>query len=106
MKKLPFLVLFLLMLSVATQVKATSQYTVALNWSAEDTDPGPTTYNVYRATAEEGPYTELTHHAPIDTTFYDDDTAVSGTTYWYTVTTLNGDKKESHKSAPVKVEIP
>jgi hypothetical protein len=29
------------------------------------TDPPSATYNVYRATAEEGPYTELTHHAPM-----------------------------------------
>lgn len=59
---------------------------VALDWLANPVGEQVTSYNVYRATNEGGPYTLKA--SPIVTN-YTDTTAASGILYWYRVTAVN-----------------
>lgn len=61
---------------------------VKLTWSAY---PGAASYNLYRSTIAGGPYLWL---AAVAGTAYDDNSGVSGTTYYYVVrpAALNGDE--------------
>jgi fibronectin type 3 domain-containing protein len=68
--------------------------TVALTWAASS---GATGYNVKRAAASGGPYTQL---AAATTTSHNDPSLTNGTTYYYVVSALNS-AGESANSAQV-----
>ncbi len=57
---------------------------VDLSWSAS---AGASSYNVKRATASGGPYTTITN---VTATSYDDTAVISGATYFYVVSAVNG----------------
>jgi hypothetical protein len=81
---------------------------VTLSWQeAEDCDRRPVAgYNLYRSTTAGGPY-ELVNDSPVTRTQYDDLTGkavravapvTDGTTYYYVVTSVDGDGDESVQS--------
>ncbi|WIM37261.1 hypothetical protein PO903_11320 [Paenibacillus sp. PK4536] len=75
------------MLIGASTLKATAgDAKVDLTWS---TATNATSYNVKRATATGGPYTNVATNVT-GNTYYTDTTAVNGTPYFYVVTGLNG----------------
>jgi hypothetical protein len=78
-----------------TNVTSTS---VALGWTAS-TSAGVVGYNVYRGTAQGGPYSNLTL-VPSGTT-YTDSPVTHGTTYYYVVTTVGALGLESVNSNEV-----
>lgn len=78
--------------------KSTTQ-SIVLDW---DNTAGAVTYNVKRATAAGGPYTTL---GTVGTSLYSDLTAVSGTTYYYVVSALNGLGLEGGDSPEVSVSL-
>lgn len=95
--------------STTTVVKFSGSVPVAppvlkpnLSWSASIT-PG-VTYNVYRSTVKGGPYAVL-NASPITGLTYRDATAVSGTTYFYVATSVQG-SQESVKSNEITVMVP
>jgi pectin methylesterase-like acyl-CoA thioesterase len=65
---------------------------VSLNWPAV---ASATSYNLKRATVSGGPYTIL---ANLSATNYSDAVVVSGTTYYYVVTTLNATGESTNSS--------
>jgi beta-galactosidase len=71
---------------------------VALNWNAL---LGATSYNVKRATVSGGPYTMISTPGTVTGTSYVDNTALGGTTYYYTVSaaTSLGEASETANSA-------
>jgi hypothetical protein len=79
-----------------------TQHTVDLNWNAVS---GVAGYNVYRGTASGGPYTMI--NSSLDgTTSYTDSTVVSGTTYYYVVTSVDSDQAESGYSNQAQAVVP
>jgi fibronectin type 3 domain-containing protein len=85
-----------------SNVKATAgSAVVTLNWTAPT---GAVSYNVYRATTAGGEGT-TPYATGITTTSYTDNAVTNGTTYYYTVTALNGNASplpaESAQSAEV-----
>lgn len=93
MKKLRWL-LFLLLLAPAAWA-----HTVALMWQPSS---GASSYNVYRSTNINGPYTEI---GSSTSTNYTDATVALGTTYFYEVTAVSG-TTESGPSNQVQAVIP
>ena len=78
------------------------QHTVDLDWSASADAVG---YNIYRGTVSGGPYTMI--NSSLDsTTAYTDSTVVSGQTYYYVVTAVDGNSSESGYSNPAQAVIP
>ena len=76
---------------------------VALSWS-------PSTsqiigYNVYRGSASGGPYNKLTS-TPVTTTADTDSSVQAGSTYYYTVTSIDSSNMESGFSNEVSAVIP
>ena len=65
---------------------------VTLSWSASAM---ATSYNVYRATANAGPYTKL---ANVSTTSYLDRSVTNGTMYYYYVTAVNASGESSNSN--------
>lgn len=79
-----------------------TQHTVDLNWNAVS---GVAGYNVYRGTVSGGPYTMI--NSSLDgTTSYTDSTVVSGTTYYYVVTSVDSDQAESGYSNQAQAVVP
>ena len=70
---------------------------VRISWSAMN---GVTGYNVYRAATEKGAYTKLNDAPVTAATYTDGKSGNAGTTYWYKVTAVRGDR-ESEKSAAI-----
>jgi len=66
---------------------------VTLTWGAS-TSMDVVGYYVYRGTNSGGPYTRVAPSATV-TTSYTDSTVVTGTTYFYVVTAVDGDGNES-----------
>jgi len=81
---------------------ATVQHTVDLDWSASADAVG---YNIYRGAASGGPYTMI-NSALDSTTAYTDATVVSGQTYYYAVTAVDGSSNESGYSNQTQAVIP
>jgi hypothetical protein len=82
---------------------AQAAQSVYLTW-----EPGggsPVGYNVYRGTAQAGPFSEI-NTALDSTTNYTDYTVASGTTYYYVTTEVNGQGQESAYSNEVEAVIP
>jgi hypothetical protein len=84
---------------------ASTQHVVALSW-APSTSANITGYNVYRATVSGGPYSWINSGGLVAATLYDDGTVKSGTTYFYTVTTVDSSGVESGFSNQVKAAVP
>lgn len=82
---------------------AQAAHNVYLSW-----EPGggsPVGYNVYRGSAQGGPFSEI-NTALDSTTNYTDYTVVSGSTYYYVTTEVNAQGEESAYSNEVKAAIP
>ena len=69
---------------------------VALNWN---TVTGASTYNVKRGTSSSGPFSTISAPGSVTGTTYTDSSAVSGATYYYVVSAVNGGG-ESPNSTP------
>jgi fibronectin type 3 domain-containing protein len=81
---------------------AATQHTVDLTWSASGSAVG---YNIYRGTVSGGPYTMI--NGSLDgTTAYTDSTVVSGQTYYYVATAVDGSSRESGYSNEAQAVIP
>jgi hypothetical protein len=81
---------------------APTQHTVDLSWSAST---GAVGYNIYRGTVSGGPYTMI--NSSLDgTTAYTDSTVVSGQTYYYVATAVDGSSNESGYSNQATAIIP
>jgi hypothetical protein len=81
---------------------ASTQHTVDLTWNAAS---GAVGYNIYRGTVSGGPYTMI--NSSLDgTTAYTDSTVVSGQTYYYVATSVNGESEESGYSNQTTAVIP
>ncbi|HEY6302580.1 MAG TPA: choice-of-anchor D domain-containing protein [Terriglobales bacterium] len=82
---------------------AQSSHSVDLSWDAgADNIVG---YNLYRGTAQGGPYEQI-NTALDSSTSYTDATVVSGTTYYYVTTEVNAQGQESGYSNVAKAVIP
>jgi fibronectin type 3 domain-containing protein len=62
-------------------------------------------YNVYRGTQTGGPYT-LVSTAVVPATSFEDDSVQSGSSYFYTVTAVDGNAVESDPSNETEALIP
>ena len=81
---------------------AATQHTVDLTWNASS---GAVGYNIYRSTVSGGPYSMI--NSSLDgTTAYTDNTVVSGQTYYYVATAVDGSGNESGYSNQAKAVIP
>jgi fibronectin type 3 domain-containing protein len=81
--------------------RTTQQHKVVLNWSPEPSIQG---YYVYRGGQTGGPFTKI---SGLQTTAsYTDNTASSGQTYFYVVTSLTNGNGESSYSNEVHAVIP
>jgi hypothetical protein len=77
---------------------------VSLSWTASISSTA-SGYNVYRASAQGGPYTKLTS-SPITATTYTDNTAQAGNSYYYATTAVDASNNESAYSAAVQSVVP
>ena len=62
-------------------------------------------YNVYRATASDGPYIKL-NRTPINGTTYADETVQGGRTFFYVANAVGRNGAESAYSNKISVEVP
>jgi len=76
---------------------------VALFWSSSTSQV--IGYNVYRGSASGGPYNKLTS-TPVTTTSNTDNSVQAGSTYFYTVTSIDSSNMESGFSNEVSAVIP
>jgi fibronectin type 3 domain-containing protein len=82
---------------------ATVQHTATLSWQSGGSPAAG--YNVYRGSTSGGPYARL--NSVVDATAsYADSTVLSGHTYYYVVTQLDGTGMESGYSSQVTAVIP
>jgi Abnormal spindle-like microcephaly-assoc'd, ASPM-SPD-2-Hydin len=87
---------------LATGTGISPQFTVNLSWNASTSSVSG--YNVYRGTTS-GSYTKI--NTTLDAlTSYMDNTAASGTTYYYAATAVDSSGHESAYSSPLRVSIP
>ena len=82
---------------------APTQHSVSLSWA--DSGSGVVGYNVFRGNASGGPYAQI-NSAPTTTAAYSDNTVVSGQTYYYVTTAVNGSGVESGYSNEAQGVIP
>jgi len=78
---------------------------VDLAWAAS-TSTGVVGYKVYRGTQSGGPYTLLNSAAVVPATGYSDGGVVSGQTYYYVVTAVDGSNNQSVNSNQATAAIP
>ncbi len=78
-------------------------HSVDLSWVPGDGNA--VGYNVYRGTANGGPY-QIINNALDASTSYTDETVVSGTTYYYVVTEVDAEGQQSAYSNVAKAVIP
>ena len=81
----------------------TVSHDVVLSWNASASSV--IGYNVYRGQASGGPYTKVTS-APVSVTSDVDSTVQSGSTYYYTVTSIDSSNMESGFSNETSAIIP
>jgi fibronectin type 3 domain-containing protein len=81
-------------------------HSVTLKWDPSVAAPGASVagYNVYRSTTSGGPFVKLASRVPSPP--YEDRLVVSGRTYFYVVTALDQNERESRFSAEVRAVIP
>lgn len=80
-----------------------ASYSVSLSWDAGSGSPAG--YNVFRGTAQSGPFQQINTALDASTT-YTDSTVVSGVTYYYVTTAVNTQGQESADSSVVEAVIP
>jgi len=90
-------------LSLAGTGAAAPVHTVALSWTAS-VSPNISGYNIYRAPAVSGPFSQI-NGSLIAGTSYTDNSVVDGQTYYYEASAVNSDSVESAKSTPPKQAI-
>jgi hypothetical protein len=81
-----------------------SSHRATLNWVAS-TSSRVAGYNVYRGTTSGGPYTKVSS-TPASGTRYTDRYVQAGQTYYYVVTSVDGNSDESEYSSQATVTIP
>jgi len=81
---------------------AATQHTADLTWNPSNNAVG---YNLYRSSVSGGPYSMI-NTSPDGTTAYADNTVVSGQTYYYVVTAVDGSSNESAYSNQTQAIIP
>jgi fibronectin type 3 domain-containing protein len=81
---------------------APTQHAVDLTWNSSANVVG---YNVYRGTVSGGPYAMI-NSSLYGTTAYTDTTVVSGQTYYYVATAVDGSSNESGYSNQAQAVIP
>jgi hypothetical protein len=79
------------------------QHSVSLSWT--DTGSGVVGYNVYRGNVSGGPYSQI-NSGLATTTAYSDTSVVSGQTYYYVTTAVDGSGTESSYSNEAQGVIP
>ena len=81
-------------------------HSVTLTWRVPPPKPGITVvgYNVYRRTGDGGPFVKIADQVP--GAAYEDRIVSTGRTYFYVVTAVDQDGRESRFSAETKAEIP
>jgi len=79
-----------------------SGHSVTLNWTASPTPS--VTYNVYRATAAAGPFSQI-NPSPVNAVSFLDSAVTAGTTYYYYVRAFDG-TTESSNSNQVNAVVP
>jgi len=77
-------------------------HNVSLSWNAVETAVG---YNVYRGKTKSGPFDQI-NTAVDSSTSYTDSTVVSGATYYYVTTAVNGQGEQSGYSNVAEAVIP
>ena len=82
---------------------AQDSHQVDLTWNQGD--PNAVGYNIYRGSAQSGPFTQI-NNALDAATNYTDSNVVSGTTYYYVATEVNAQGEESAYSNVVKAVVP
>src|SRR6266478_6300597 len=82
---------------------APGSHHVDLSWNPGDAHA--VGYNIYRGTVHGGPYHQI-NTALHASTSYTDSTVVAGSTYYYVVTEVNGQGRESPYSTEVRAIIP
>jgi hypothetical protein len=85
-------------------VTAPRSRSVSLTWIAS-TSPGVRGYNVYRASISGGAYEKL-NASPVAGTSYIDQNVISGRTYYYVATAVNGSNVESDHSNVTIAPVP
>ena len=95
----------LLCLGLACCQKA-QPHRVTLTWEAPPAAPGVSVvgYNVYRSTTSGGQFVKLASRVPGPP--YEDHLVVSGRTYFYVVTALDQNGRESRYSSQIRAPIP
>lgn len=76
-----------------------------LTWTASTT-AGIVGYRIYRSTVSGGPYTALNPSKPVAGTVFEDATVQAGRTYYYVVTTIDGNGVESPRSNQATAIVP
>jgi fibronectin type 3 domain-containing protein len=84
---------------------AAASHQVSLSWSAPSSSSDPVAgYNIYRSTS--GGSSQLLNTSVDAQTTYMDGTVSSGTTYSYTVTSVDSQGNQSVPTSPVSVAVP
>ena len=96
----------LLALAMAWIQRRLEPHGVTLTWQAPPPKPGVNVagYNIYRRTADGGPFVKIA--ARVLTSPYEDRLVSRGRTYYYVVTTVDQNDRESRFSSEAKAEIP
>jgi hypothetical protein len=81
-----------------------SPHSVSVSWTAS-TSLNVIGYNVYRGITSGGPYTKL-NSSPVTTLNYTDATVVSGETYYYVTTAVDGSGNEGAYSTQLQAVVP
>ena len=89
--------------SASASVTVAAPHSVSLQWSPS-TSSNISYYNVYRGTANGGPYSLLKNS--LSSTAYTDANVQSGSTYYYVTTAVSSSGMESGYSAPAQAVIP
>jgi HYDIN/CFA65/VesB-like, Ig-like domain len=88
----------------ASGTGATIQHTIDLSWNAS-TSTSVVGYNVYRSTANGGPFSKI-NPSVNPSMNYSDSTVQSGQTYYYVTTAVESNGLESSYSNQVKAVVP
>lgn len=89
--------------SASVTLMAPQEHTVSLSWKSSASSIAG--YNVYRGTKVAGPFTKMNSYLETATVF-NDDSAISGQTYYYATTAVGSNGAESKYSNIVQAIIP
>jgi fibronectin type 3 domain-containing protein len=99
-------VLAILLSGLAVSYLTPKPHRVVLRWVAPAPSPGSrvTGYNIYRSTTSGGPYVKIASLVP--GLSYTDGIVSRGRTYFYVVTAVDQEGRESRFSGEIKAVIP